>query len=387
MKWENRGHEYDEMYKQIKEKRSFYLFGAGDYGNQFFSIFKNEIVIDGYIDNDAKKQGKSINGVVCISLEQYSNIDKSGIIVTMSQIARVEPIIQLIRMGYEKNIDFFVIEEFISVYHVYRNNEVYFSSISFLPSTICNLKCRHCLNFNTFARDYYTRNLNDLKNDIDLFFEHIDHIMLFHLSGGEPLLYTHTADIIEYIDANYRKQIDTLRTVTNGTVVPSDEVLIRLKKCNIEITVDDYRETVPRFSHNFELLISKLEAFKIRYYINRADNWIDLAPERTDFSNKGDEWLIQHRQDCSQSWQELRDGRLFSCNYAAYAVVAGIAGNQDIEEVYDLTTHDDRKNKELIEFRLGYTSKGYTEFCKKCRGFCLSNSINIEPALQQDERM
>ena len=35
MKWQNKGHEYDEMYKEIEKKKSFYLFGAGDYGTQF----------------------------------------------------------------------------------------------------------------------------------------------------------------------------------------------------------------------------------------------------------------------------------------------------------------------------------------------------------------
>ena len=40
------------------------------------------------------------------------------------------------------------------------------------------------------------------------------------------------------------------------------------------------------------------------------------------------------------------------------------------------------KKKELVEFRLGYTEKGYTNFCKKCRGFMLENSDEVEPALQ-----
>ena len=93
--------------------------------------------------------------------------------------------------------------------------------------------------------------------------------------------------------------------------------------------------------------------------------------------------LIAHRSDCSQSWQELRDGKIYSCNYAAYATVAGIAGEQDLEETYDLTSFTSNKKKELIEFRLGYTAKGYTNFCKKCRGFTPNNIEKMKPA-QQD---
>ena len=103
----------------------------------------------------------------------------------------------------------------------------------------------------------------------------------------------------------------------------------------------------------------------INYYINKAESWIDLAPERTDYSELTEEQLEKHRENCSQSWQELRNGKLYSCNYAAYATVAGIAGEQDKEEVYDLRDFTVDKKKELIEFRLGYTAKGYTNFCKK----------------------
>ena len=92
--------------------------------------------------------------------------------------------------------------------------------------------------------------------------------------------------------------------------------------------------------------------------------------------------MILHRDRCSQSWQELRDGRIYNCNYAAYATVAGIAGEQDIEETYDLASFDAGKKKELIEFRLGYTTKGYTNFCRKCSGFTPENNEAVKPAIQ-----
>ena len=196
------------------------------------------------------------------------------------------------------------------------------------------------------------------------------------------MLYKHTADLAMYIDQNYGDKIDTLRMVTNGTIVPDDEVLKKLSQCRIEITVDDYREAVPQFSKQFDQLINKLNQYQIKYYINKADSWIDLASEKTDYSNWSEKQLEEHRESCEQSWQELRDGKLYSCNYAAYATVAGIAGEQDMEEAYDLTAFTPDKKKELVEFRLGYTRKGYTNFCKKCRGFTPENAEEMEPAVQ-----
>ncbi|MCR4834387.1 MAG: radical SAM protein [Butyrivibrio sp.] len=382
MKWSNKGHEYDQMYLNISKKNEFYLFGAGDYGRQFVSAFASEVKIAGFIDNAENKQGTDICGYKCYALDEIKLDDEKAIIVTMSQIARTEPVKQLKDVGYKKDEDFFIIEEFISIYNVYKYNRVYFSSISLLPSTICNLNCKYCLNFNPYAKKFYTRDWEELQMDVDLFFKHVDHIMLFHVSGGEPMLYKNTAKLIEYIDANYSDKIDTLRTVTNGTVVPKDEMLEILSKCKVEVTVDDYREAVPQFKDNFDKLISKLEQYKIKYYINKVDSWIDLAPDKTDFSGWSEEKLIEHRDNCSQSWQELRNGKLYSCNYAAYATVAGIAGDEDVEETYDLANHDDSRNKELVEFRLGYTEKGYSNFCKKCMGFTTYNNRVVKVAEQ-----
>ena len=112
MKWKNKGHEYDEVYKEIEQKKSFYMFGAGDYGKQFLNIFKDEIDIKGYIDNNPQKQGSIINGYKCFALNEIMFLKEIGIVVTMSQVARVRPVEQLIKAGYKKNIDFFIIEEF-----------------------------------------------------------------------------------------------------------------------------------------------------------------------------------------------------------------------------------------------------------------------------------
>ena len=196
------------------------------------------------------------------------------------------------------------------------------------------------------------------------------------------MLYKHLADIVEYIDKNYGNKIGTLRTVTNGTVIPNDDILSRLSKCSIEVTVDDYRDAVPQYRENFDKIIDKFNEYGIKYYINKVDSWIDLAPERTDYSMMSDEQLQRHRAECNQSWQERRDGKLYSCNYAAYATVAGLAGEQDEEETFDLNAITTKQKKELIEFRLGYTSKGYTNFCKKCRGFVRDNDVKEKQAMQ-----
>lgn len=382
MKWKNKGHEFDAVYQNIKQKKSFYLFGAGDYGKQFLRIMKAEIHMKGFIDNSPKKQGKYILGKLCYLPEDVTLAKEEGIIITMSQIQRVNAIRQMEKNNYIKNSDYFIIEEFLSIYQVYKNNKVYFSSISFLPGTVCNLKCRYCLNFNPFAKKFYMRGLDELVKDTDLFFTCVDHVMLFHISGGEPFLCKHIGDLVWYIDKTYGHRIDTLRMITNGTIVPDDQILDQISACKIEIAVDDYREAVPLYHRQFDELLKKLDKYHIKYFVNKSESWIDLAPEKTDYTGWTDSQLIRHRENCRQSWQELREGKLYSCNYASYAFVAGIGGGQNLEETYDLAGFSTEKKKELVEFRLGYTEKGFTDFCKRCRGITVENTQKYKPAIQ-----
>lgn len=388
MKWNNRGHEFDALYDVLCKKKEFYLFGAGDYGKLFLPLIKDEFTILGYIDNDKAKQKSGCMGYSVFSMEILHKLeDCQGVILTISQFARASAQTQLESLGLKKDKDYFLFEEVLSVYNVYKYDRVYLSSISFLPSTMCNLNCAQCLNFNPFAKKYYRRNYEDLVRDLDLFFGKVDRIMIFHLSGGEPMLYPEIGKLIRYIDENYGDRIDIFRTVTNGTIVPNEEVLKALADSNVELTVDDYRDAVPMYNEKFEQLLQALDDHNVRYVVNKADSWVDLAPERTDYSDRGDEWLRYHFESCCQTWHELRNGRLYCCNYAAYATVAGLSGEEDIEEIFDLNGLEDSQKKELVEFRLGYTTKGYTNFCKRCRGFTPENTDEIVPAIQAERKI
>ncbi len=381
MKWTNKGHEFDLVYENIKKLNKLFLFGAGDYGDLFMEFIDGDINFEGYIDNNLDKQGKSKNGLRIYSVDEISKNDDIGIIVTASQLARIGIVEQLEELGYKKYFNYFLIEEFISIYYVYKHDKVYFSNISMLPSTKCNLNCKLCLNFNPFANKPDVRDIEKVKQDIDLFFNAVDKVMLFHISGGETLLYKDIVEVIKYLSENYRERIGRLRMITNGTIVPKDKVIEELSKCEFEVIIDDYREAVPQFNMNFSKLVEKLETYSINYHVEKADKWIDLAPTTTDNSHFSEAELINYFDTCNQSWQELRDGKLYSCNYDGYATTAGINPIQDYE-IYDLAQFNVNKKQELIEFRLGYNAKGYTNLCRHCKGFRDENNVSFDPAEQ-----
>ncbi len=383
MKWKNKGHEFDATYKSMQKIKKYYLFGAGSYGKEIYRLLKDEITIAGFIDNDTRKKG----GVLCeqpiFSLEELGDSfdEFTGIIITVSPYTSFPILEQLRAKGLTEGASFFSMETFMTVFAAYEKNRVYIPSISFLPTTRCNLRCESCLNFTTYMDHFDERPWEQIKSDIDLFFSCIDYIMLFHISGGEPMLYPYIGRLITYLHENYRDKIHILRTVTNGTILPKEELLETLAACQVELTVDDYREAVPDSAETFEQLLLMLEHKKVKYEINKADEWIDLAPLTTHHEHWSEAQLQLQFERCHVPWQELREGKIFSCNYASYAMVAGLA-DTDETEYFDLRSYTPDRSKELIEFRMGYNDKGYVEFCKNCSGYVDINPNKVPPAKQ-----
>ena len=86
MKWQNRGHEFDEMaeaytalFQENGEK--IYIFGAGYLGGEMRDIVEYLGCFGGYIDNDVKKQRSGVEGSRVMSLGQYMNLSQKGIVV------------------------------------------------------------------------------------------------------------------------------------------------------------------------------------------------------------------------------------------------------------------------------------------------------------------
>lgn len=374
MKWKNKGHELDGLGQTVTNINNIYLFGAGEHGKAVFERYANKINICGFIDNDAEK----INTLFC-NKQVYSLTDislrRNEAIVITTQPSFV-PMIkkQLAEKGYLEGSNVFAMQVFFPVYDMYKYEEICLSSISFLPTTVCNLKCKQCLNFAPYIANQSFRPIEGLKRDIDFLFSKIDTLLLLHLSGGEPLLYPYLNQLIAHISEKYSHNIGRLELTTNGTVVPSDDVCEIMAKSKIQIIVDDYRDAVPQHRANFDKLIEKLSQFAIPYKILKADYWIDLAPFTTDNSHLNESDLCQYFDNCAVPWQEYRDGKLWLCNYASYADVADIHCAQE-NEYFALNKLNDSNKRELIEFRLGYSEKGYVDFCKRCRSYGNNNTI------------
>ena len=393
MKWKNKGHEFDETGRALQEKKEVYLYGAVPIAQDLIKLMEWlhlginwEVYV---VDRDPAKQKNGLCGCEVLSPEAFFNREKKdALVVICTSFAVEKEIRELLKGRLAEDIPVYshmtFLYEQLPIYFLYAHDKVFFPSENMLPSTICNLNCRDCLNFTPYIKKHHVASLEELKRNVDLFFKAVDRIYLFQITGGEPLLYKDLQSLLEYIDQNYRSQIFRLELVTNGTVMPSDSLCAYFKDKNIHIVLDDYRRAVPERAHVHERIREKFSEFQVSYLDNYVGKWFRMYIPQQEHPVLSEEELIRKFDVCGTPWCSLRDGKLSLCNYSMYADTAGICRASE-DEFFDLSRYQESDKKALLEFGLRYSQKVYTEFCKQCNTWEKENVCWCDPAIQYEK--
>ena len=120
----------------------------------------------------------------------------------------------------------------VSIWPLKYENKVHIFQTDVLVTERCTLACSHCNMFMPHFVSPDHRDLETIKSDIDLFFNKVDYVSVFHLVGGEPFLNPNIEDVIRHVVSNYTSKIDKLIITTNGTILPKQSTLDLLKSKN-----------------------------------------------------------------------------------------------------------------------------------------------------------
>lgn len=386
MKWTRKGHQFDEIGAEFAGKE-IVIYGAGIVGRELFDKIKFLHAVTAFVDRNPSLQVDGLCDLPVISVEELAGREKTSHIVVIAVTGYNGMMVhsQLMHMGYVLGKDCFFYDTFLnhylSIYALYAKGVLYFSSISFLLTTRCNLNCRGCLNFTSLNQHKQHYDPDVLKANADAFFSKVDYVEKFHMSGGEPFLYPHFEEILDYVGSRYGDRIGAIFTATNGTVMPGDGLCEMLKKYHVFVEIDDYRSSLPEKLVKNDQMIALFERLGICYSDRGASYWIDLCPETQDNSGLSEKELGICYDTCNNPFVSVHNGKLYSCNYDDYAKEAGIVGS-NAEDIMALDLDQMVDKKELLEFRHGYTNRGYVEFCKKCAGHEMTNKKHIPVAEQ-----
>ncbi len=376
MKWMNKGHEIGK--KDISFSNGFhkkiYVFGAGQIGEVIGLSLAALGLLGGYIDNNRRLQGTEFLNKPIISLEDYlSSEDDPAIVVACAKKHELEIEQQLKQNQLVWGKDYFFSEEFhkriLPIIATLYFDKVYMQLAQITLTERCSLKCKKCAhacyNVDSSNQDL---TLDQVHKSADSFFAKVDFINEFVLIGGEPLLYKDLSNVIAYIGERYRSQMAIFCITTNGTIVPNEEVLQACQKYKVLFRISNYAKAIPRLKESHQKLIQVLEKYDIGYRLSAEDaSWIDYGFE---YLNKelDEEKLTETFDKCLTPCREIRENRLYFC-VMARSVSDNLHFDEGKDDYLDLDQlNGENYKRELMEFNLGYSEKGYLDMCHRCHG-------------------
>ncbi|WWR15766.1 radical SAM protein [Lachnospiraceae bacterium JLR.KK008] len=362
-----------EDWKEINE---IVLYGAGTVSKICKGLFeKVNVNIICVIDQDTDKQGKEWNGIPIISYtEAKEKIIGKKIVVMTAHAAYNDISVFLDRQGLTEFEDYCRLGQFICewFWNARGMNCVY--HVDMTVTTKCTFNCQGCNMFIPYYEKHFHYTLEQLKRNIDQFFSRIDYVVYFGLIGGEPMLNPVLKDVIVYLEENYGSQFGTISYASNGSVLPSYEILEVMKKYGTHIVVSDYSDQIP-YQERLDLLEARFKEYGIHYDRKPSIIWCDFGFPESPFRRNEIE-LKEHLACCRPEWNGLNDGKFYYCNVSWSAEKSG--RYKLCPEDYIILEEIDPEDKYACH-KLVELSRGTSSFCRICGG-CGKDNTNYIPA-------
>lgn len=333
-----------------------------------------------YIIDNALPQSK-YRGIKIVTWQDYFQLKLTYKIIVLA-MSRAETSIKntLRKSGLKDDADFCDVIRFITEFNYRFRRKIVLNKMTSIVTTCCNLKCKNCVHLIPYLKKNEHIPLEDLENDVSLLFEKVDKIVCFQVVGGETLIYPKLSEYIDWLGKNYVNtgKISLIRIISNGTVIPSTELLDLSQRYPILYEISDYRDQVA-IGKRIDEVIRLLDEQGVKHYDNKIMDWLDVGYPY-ELVNMGDtaEKLSQHMATCHNHCQVLLHDKYYYC------VVAGMAmeGNLLQDEMNEYVSVSASTGEELLRYHLGELPYGYLKMCKYCRGFGEDNHYVVRGGIQ-----
>ena len=234
-----------EDWGELLNKGSIIPYGMGRIGRRVIPTLLKEFEIPFLIDK--KKESEKVLGLSVFDIAEAASIIKEKnlkIVVTTVRYSYDEISKELRSYGFKEYLDFCMFERFAEEWNLRWKNKCVLSKIDTIITSRCTLKCRNCNLFIGHANHHTDLKFADLKKNFDIFFNSVDYVYEYTLLGGEPFLHIELEQILSYLMENYGDRIGKVNLISNGTVVPHENVLDLMKKYDMTVHISDYTQSV-----------------------------------------------------------------------------------------------------------------------------------------------
>ncbi len=257
--------------KHLKENQDrLIVFGTGEHGERMVkSLQQNDITPACFCDNNKEKIGKELESVRISSFEEVKKQYQNPIFL-ISPWAKnhQKDILAQVNSAPFDGVEYYTIGQFYRyIEKAYTKNQAekftlqtyktkffktvdtsytHIDAISITPTYKCTLRCRDCAAFHPFHENPKTFDANTIYAYIDRLDEVFDSIYTLSFVGGEALMHPNIFDFIVY--AQTKPSIHKISLISNGTILPSKENLLRLDTEKVEFNISNYGDLSHKFS-------------------------------------------------------------------------------------------------------------------------------------------
>lgn len=237
-------------------------------------------------------------------------------------------------------------------------------STSLMVTEYCSLNCKLCLAYVPYYKEKRSLTLDEAKIILKNYFDMIDTVEKFSITGGEPLINPQINDIIKEL-LIYEKQITKeIIIITNGTIVLSEELLEILKSnVKIKVIVNNYGAISKNAFLDKELLIKS----NIKYIFYTEENrygWIDCRDHS-----------LKHFTDVDRDNQAsqcafwigkkyvINRRKMYTCTRSAYRIQEKLIPFSEYDYI-DLLEDDKLLRREKLNYLANLKSSVSCAYCE-----------------------
>ena len=369
-----------------KDLRQIVVYGFGKVAQRNIDKIVRDFSVKCIVDNDPKyADGGIYEGIVIQNLQKAKeDLKNHKVIVCTSSLAYASIQQDLQSLGLKEFEDYCRLEDFMPEWYWKYRREVVISQMSSSITSRCTLNCQHCNVFMPYYKEHYDTTVEELMRDMDLLFERVDYLTSYFVFGGEPLLNKNLPEMLTGIYGKYHNRIGYMQIITNGTVVPSSELLEACKACKVKIRLSDYTRQVP-YDKKLAEVKEALNKSGVDWSMGVYDTWLSLEfPAVKKVIAKNSEDAKKHMLACSQGCHMVGDGRLYYCGALCNAQRCGLWQVREGDYV-DLQKSEgslEQDKLRVLRYCLGDVDQKYISLCNVCWGAGADNPHEVVAGIQ-----
>ena len=371
--------ELTDDWKYISE---LVVYGFGKVAHDNIDFFKSSFNIAYIVDSDKEKCNCEFKGISVKHVDDVKDDLKNYKIVIMTANRNAALVGEdLEKFGLQSGKDFCSMEQFLTEWFWNYKKKVCLMEVHSTITSRCTLKCKHCNMFMPYYKEHVDYTAKDILEDLELLFRHVDYIVAYEILGGEPLINGELADMIRQIGDRYGNRIGNIGIITNGTLLPDEQLIEISKKYNVKYDFSDYTDVVD-YKKRFDSAVKIVSDAGLRYSVNRSLRWCDFGFPVNNRMYDFDK-VREHMLSCGPIFHGLNDGKYYYCHVSWSADKAKLLKNVS-DDYIDLRTldDDDRAKEAILEHSNGNMAKGFVKLCKICGG-CGNDNTEFVKAAEQ----